>query len=277
MRKRQIVSVFIFFWLFFLTKGADLAFPQMQAYVTVGDTSLASGKTYQPVTILLQNDVPIRGIELMFTLGRPAENDFTTQKINVQIDSSSVPWDTSAVRFCRIQTAGTLVQNFEWIQTHGELGDTAFLDCDWVKVAGMAHEGSPIPPGSGVLFKLYLDVLCMPDTTQDRSAHIVVNGFVSDTEGHLVETQFNFGTLYLNQTWCGNLLQCKCGDVNADGKTSIVDAVYMINWLFNNGPQLCPELSGDVNQARGVSIADVVYLINYLFNNGAAPVCVRKY
>lgn len=277
MRKRQFISAMILFLLFFLTKGAEPALSQVQAYVTVRDTSLASGKTYQPVTILLQNDVPIRGIELMFTLGRPAVTDFTSENISVQVDSGSVPWDTSAVRFCRIQTAGTLVQNFEWIKAHGELGDTAFLDCDWVKVAGMAYEGSPIPPGSGVLFKLYTDVLCMPDTTEDRSAHIVVNGFLSDTEGHLVETEFNFGTLYLEQTWCGNLLGCKCGDVNADGDATIVDVVHMINWLFNNGPPLCPELSGDVNQVRGVSIADVVYLINYLFNDGAAPVCIRKY
>jgi hypothetical protein len=249
----------------------------VEAQITVVDTTLASGDTYQLVTVTMQNDVPVKGIELMFTLGRPADTDFTTDKIQVEVDTNQVPPETTAVRYCKIQKTGTLVQNFEWIKAHGELGDTAFLECDWVKVAGMAHEGSPIPPGSGVLFKLYLDVLCVPDTTQDRIAHIVVNGFVSDPEGQVVETEFNFGTLYLDQTWCGDLIECLCGDVETSGGATIVDVVYMINWLFNNGNDLCPELMGDVNTVRGVSIADVVYLINYLFNDGPDPVCVRKY
>ena len=277
MKKRQILLILFFFCFFFLIKGTNPANSQVQAYVTVGDTSLISGDTYQQITVYLQNDVPIKGIELMFTLGHPAITDFTTERVNIQVDSSGIPWDTSTVRHCKIQTAGTLVENFEWVKAQGEVGDTAFLDCDWVKVAGMAYEGDPIPPGSGVLLKLYLDVLCIPDTTQDRTAHIVLNGFISDPNGQLVTTEFNFGTLYLEQTWCGNLLDCKCGDVNTDGKTSIVDVVYMINWLFNDGPPLCPELSGDVNQVKGVSIADVVYLINYIFNDGASPICIRKY
>ncbi len=274
MQKRWISVLLVFFW---IVCGANLASGQVEAYITVMDTALASGDTYQLVTVTVQNDVPIKGIELMFTLGRPAITDFTTDRIKSEVDTNLVPPETSVVRYCKIQTAGTLVQNFEWIKAHGELGDTAFLDCDWVKVAGMAHEGSPIPPGSGVLLKLYLDVLCIPDTTQDRMAHIVLNGFVSDPEGHLVETQFNFGTLYLNQTWCGDLMKCLCGDVETSGEATIVDVVYMVNWMFNNGPDLCPELMGDVNAVRGTSIADVVYLVNYLFNNGADPVCVRKY
>jgi hypothetical protein len=170
-----------------------------------------------------------------------------------------------------------LVEDFEWIEAHGEVGDTAFLECDWVKVAGMAYDGSPIPPGSGVLLKLYVDFLCLPDTTQDRTAHIVLTGFVSDPVGQVVTTEFNFGTLLFAQTYCGNVTDCVCGDVEASGHVSIVDVVYMINWLFNDGNDLCPEIMGDVNAVKGVSIADVVYMVNYLFNDGAEPACVRKY
>ena len=277
MKKRQILLILFFFCFFFLIKGTSPANSQVQAYVTVGDTSLISGDTYQQITVYLQNDVPIKGIELMFTLGHPAITDFTTERVNIEVDSSGIPWDTSTVRYCKIQTAGTLVENFEWVKAQGEVGDTAFLDCDWVKVAGMAYEGDPIPPGSGVLLKLYLDVLCIPDTTQDRTAHIVLNGFVSDPDGQLVTTEFNFGTLYLDQTYCGNMTDCVCGDIQASGQASIVDVVYMINWLFNNGTDLCPEIMGDVNLVKGVSIADVVYLINYLFNDGPDLACVRKY
>ncbi len=273
MKKRRLFIFLIFFWLFCLIGGTNLAHGQTEAYVTVVDTSLAGGDTYQQVTVLLQNDVPIKGIELMFTLGHISATDFTTDKI--ELDTLSVPGETLAVRHCKIGTAATLAQNFEWINAHGEVGDTAFLDCDWVKVAGMASE--PIPPGTAVLCKLYLDVLCLPDTTQDRTAHITVNGFLSDPNGLLVQTDFNIGTLWLEETYCGDLVECRCGDVDASGHVSIVDVVYIINWLFMDGPDLCPELMGDVNLARGISIADVVYLINYLFQDGPDPVCVRKY
>lgn len=275
MQNRQVSLLVACLWLFWLISGTNLASGQVTAYVTVQDTSLASGDTYQEVTILLQNSVPIKGIELMFSMGRPAETDFTTDWI--QFDTLSVPGETLVVRHCKIKTAGTLTENFEWVRAHGEVADTAFLDCDWVKIAGMAEEGNPIPAGSGVLCKLFVDVLCMPDTTQDRTAHIVVNGFLSDTEGQTVETEFNFGTLFLEQTYCGDLVECICGDVQTSGDVDIVDAVYLINWLFNSGHDLCPELMGDVNLNRGVSISDVVYLINYLFNSKADPVCIRKY
>jgi hypothetical protein len=272
MKIRGMWLLLVFFW---LISGTNLASGQVVAYVTVQDTSLATGDTYQEVTILLQNSVPIKGIELMFSMGRPAETDFTTDWI--QYDTLSVPGETLVVRHCKIKTAGTLIEDFEWVKAHGEVADTAFLDCDWVKIVGMAEEGNPIPAGSGVLCKLFVDVLCMPDTTQDRTAHIVVNGFLSDTEGHTVQTEFNFGTLFLEQTYCGNLVECICGDVETSGYVSIVDVVHMINWLFNSGLDLCPELMGDANLARGVSIADVVYLIQYLFNDGPAPLCARKY
>jgi len=272
MRIRWIWLLLVCLW---LISGTNLASGQVEAYVTVVDTSLASGDTYQEITVVLQNDVPVKGIELMFTLGRQAETDFTTDW--VEIDTLSVPGETLIVRNCWIKTTGTLIENFEWVTAHGEVGDTAFLDCDWVKIAGMAHEGSPIPPGSGVLCKIFLDVLCMPDTTQDRTAHVTVNGFVSDTEGQLVQTEFNFGTMFLEQTFCGDLIECVCGDVGANREVSIVDAVYMINWLFNSGEDLCPELMGDVNLVRGVTIADIVWVINFLFNSGPDPACVRKY
>jgi len=272
-KKRRSKLCWVFFWLCWLISGTNLASGQVQAYLTVVDTSLASGDTYQQVTVLLQNDVPVKGIELMFSLGWPAETDFTTDWI--ERDTLSVPGETLMVRHCKIETAGTLAQDFEWIKAHGEVGNTAFLDCDWVKVAGMASE--TIPPGTGVLFKLYLDVLCIPDTTQDRTAHMMVNGFLSDPDGQLVQTQFSSGSLLLSNTYCEDLADCVCGDVDASGHVSIVDVVYIINWLFNSGPDLCPDLMGNVNRAGGVSITDVVYLINYLFNDGPPPVCIRKY
>jgi hypothetical protein len=63
------------------------------------------------------------------------------------------------------------------------------------------------------------------------------------------------------------------GDVNSDGKVSIADVVYLINYLFKGGPAPEPLWKGDTNGDCKVSAADVVYLINYLMKGGPAPIC----
>jgi hypothetical protein len=61
------------------------------------------------------------------------------------------------------------------------------------------------------------------------------------------------------------------GDANGDGVINVVDVVYLINYLFINGPAPDPVESGDVNCDHTTNAADVVYLINYLFIDGPPP------
>ena len=61
------------------------------------------------------------------------------------------------------------------------------------------------------------------------------------------------------------------GDVNLDGKINVEDVVYLINYLFAEGPEPIPRESGDVNCDGLVNIVDVIYLINYLFMGGPPP------
>ena len=63
------------------------------------------------------------------------------------------------------------------------------------------------------------------------------------------------------------------GDVNWDGKIDTADAIYIINYLFKNGPSPVPLQAGDCNCDGIVDVGDVVYLINYLFRAGPAPSC----
>jgi hypothetical protein len=63
------------------------------------------------------------------------------------------------------------------------------------------------------------------------------------------------------------------GDANGDGVISVSDIVYLINYLFINGPAPVPLEAGDANCDGVVSVSDVVYLINYLFAGGPAPGC----
>ncbi len=61
------------------------------------------------------------------------------------------------------------------------------------------------------------------------------------------------------------------GDVNDDGRVTVADVVFLINYLFKNGPSPKILESADVNLDGNVSVSDVIYLISYLFKNGPCP------
>jgi hypothetical protein len=63
------------------------------------------------------------------------------------------------------------------------------------------------------------------------------------------------------------------GDSNTDGIIDPADVVYLINYLFKEGPVPDPLEAGDANCDGSVGPADVVYLINYLFKDGPPPSC----
>jgi len=63
----------------------------------------------------------------------------------------------------------------------------------------------------------------------------------------------------------------KVGDANVDGKVSVSDVVYLINFLFKGGTEPWMAYS-DANGDGKISVSDVVYEINYLFKGGTASV-----
>ncbi|MCC6963310.1 MAG: hypothetical protein IT585_08670 [candidate division Zixibacteria bacterium] len=63
-------------------------------------------------------------------------------------------------------------------------------------------------------------------------------------------------------------------DPNGDRSLSISDVVFMINFIFANGPEPigCPQ-NGDADGSGLLTISDAVYLVGYIFSNGPAPIC----
>jgi len=64
------------------------------------------------------------------------------------------------------------------------------------------------------------------------------------------------------------------GDFNGDGTLSLMDIIYLINYLYKGGQAPRPTLdAGDLDCSGDVNLLDVMYLINYLFRGGPAPGC----
>jgi hypothetical protein len=61
------------------------------------------------------------------------------------------------------------------------------------------------------------------------------------------------------------------GDLDGNELINVSDAVYGIDYVFNEGPAPNPMECGDVNCDGSVNISDVVYLIDYIFGGGPPP------
>ena len=62
------------------------------------------------------------------------------------------------------------------------------------------------------------------------------------------------------------------GDANCDGNINLMDAVWIINYVFNGGPAPIPRVwAGDCNCDYTSNLQDAVWIINYVFSGGTPP------
>jgi hypothetical protein len=66
-----------------------------------------------------------------------------------------------------------------------------------------------------------------------------------------------------------------CGDMDGSGgDINIADLVYMVDYMFNDGPPPPVMAAADVDGSGGdIDIADLVYMVDYMFNDGPPPIC----
>jgi hypothetical protein len=63
------------------------------------------------------------------------------------------------------------------------------------------------------------------------------------------------------------------GDATRDGIINLADAIYILNYLFKDGPAPDPLATADVNCDQTVNMADALCLLIYLFRDGDPPGC----
>ncbi|MCK4657442.1 MAG: hypothetical protein KAT85_10415, partial [candidate division Zixibacteria bacterium] len=62
-----------------------------------------------------------------------------------------------------------------------------------------------------------------------------------------------------------------CGDANSSKSIDIDDVLFLISFIFLEGPAPEPSESADPDCSDGSDIDDLVYLLNYIFLNGLPP------
>ncbi|MCK4625156.1 MAG: VCBS repeat-containing protein [Phycisphaerae bacterium] len=68
-----------------------------------------------------------------------------------------------------------------------------------------------------------------------------------------------------------------CGDIDGSGTLpiDIADLVYLVDFMFNSGPEppIMDAADVDGSGVLPIDIADLVYLVDYMFNEGPEPTC----
>ncbi|MFH1336751.1 MAG: dockerin type I domain-containing protein, partial [Candidatus Zixiibacteriota bacterium] len=110
------------------------------------------------------------------------------------------------------------------------------------------------------------------DTGWVRRYNISQNGWCQDSSMAIDAS----GNVYVSGFCDGDWITIKYfqsprGDANRNGVIDVSDIVYLINFIFREGPPPNPLTLGDAGCNGYITIGDIVFLINYLFKSGPAP------
>lgn len=61
------------------------------------------------------------------------------------------------------------------------------------------------------------------------------------------------------------------GDVTGDELINVSDVIFLVNYLYKEGPAPSPLILGDVNCDDEINLGDLVYLVSYLYEGGTQP------
>jgi hypothetical protein len=107
-----------------------------------------------------------------------------------------------------------------------------------------------------------------------NSTNFKLSGTVSQTAvGIGSSTNFGLGHGFWQEVPGNGPAGCIPGDANNDLQVNVGDAVYVIAYVFSEGPEPWPfpTCSGDANCDCQTNVGDAVYCIGYVFQGGPPP------
>ncbi len=146
---------------------------------------------------------------------------------------------------------------------------------NYFQVMGKVGLSDSPPDSSGTLIEI--SELAVSDTTTRDGGFILddvgggYHNFRVSHPGYVdLDTlvQVRSGADYLFNLQVGSYVT---GDANYDQQIDLMDAIYVINYLFRGGPVPIPFFSGDTNGDGIVEISDAIYILNYLYRGGPPP------
>lgn len=61
------------------------------------------------------------------------------------------------------------------------------------------------------------------------------------------------------------------GDAACNGGITLSDVIFLVNYIFKQGPLPCCKVLGDANCSGGITLSDIIFLVNYIFKGGPLP------
>ncbi len=200
--------------------------------------------------------------------------------------------DTIEVLAGDIDTAGSLISGWEWVDSRSLSGYGTELQVNAIADLDGGFGPPPHPPGifpqhGGRLLTLPLEVLDIPDTLTDRTVNILVGplpGGFFDPRGNpigWIPEEIPDTNCWMCMAWAGevclnwkrvNNYPCReCDSIEVG-----IDTIYVADTTYyqSGSITILGFAVGDVNDdGTAWNIADLVYLVNFMFQEGSAPPC----
>jgi len=160
-------------------------------------------------------------------------------------------------------TLGDRASYFEYFQLVGLIPSTNSYAYDLKADDGGGHP--PLAAGEGEVMRLYFSL--SPSTPLGSSINVDTTSVPKVLQ---VVSQFLTYAPAVVPGTIGSTSSVR-GDVNDDGELDISDLIYLVDYMFTQGPPPVNPISGDVNGDGATDISDLVYLVDYMFNDGPPP------
>jgi len=252
--------------------------------VTVGD------QEYDPVIVTAQI-----AIDTFFFFPITAqETGASNTEISIEIDSSLATLEENGAYWWRVKASDYYEEseytspqlfyvnaendppsNFDLLSPGGESGG----DISTISPEFLWTMPSDPDPYDTAFFTLYVAIDSNFNFKDSVSGVLDTTSFASQTLQWdrdywwkvRVEDTGHDATVWSSQVFKFSTVSWLCGDADASGEVDIDDVVYLIEYVFQGGPEPQPLETGDVDLSGLTDIDDIVYLINYLFQGGPAP------
>lgn len=216
------------------------AYIKALADTLIGDSAEGSGGTEVRFDFYVTNTIPLKFIQIPFTWAGPMGLIFNAHVENTGLRSENMTVETQSLS---IQPRATYNLT--------AIGDTSAY----------------LAPGSGPVLSVFFNI------PSGATGENPVTAFsYSSYKPTFISEEITF-----EPSLVGGVVVAGCcelaGDANNNGSMNIADAIFIIDMIFNSGPEPDCTDQADANGNNSLNIADGIYIINRVFDSGPEPIC----